>query len=370
MKLWEIEAQDTLTFGDGKSAGFGEPMQTLPMPLPSTIAGFVRTRLGTNAQGKFEWTHAQARAQEVFGPWLASLDMWSESIKEHYFPAPLDAVFFSQEGQSDKLRRLQLAPCSPQAGEQTNLSDEYQLVGFKKPQTSNPGKPARGPLMWSWSELKRWLEAPDEDALINPSSLGISALPKERRIHVSIDPEQLTAADGALFQTEQLRFIRKLETTKAPQWQRLSIIFGTRGEADPSRLVGASTIGGERRIAHVRSSQSDALTPPQLKGASLVRVVLLTPALFEQGWRPSAETLGPHAKLIAAKVGRPVPVSGWSFEHRGPKPTRYMAPAGSVYWIELTQDAQAWIDARQLTSISDDTQDQRDGFGLIAIGRG
>lgn len=49
-----------------------------------------------------------------------------------------------------------------------------------------------------------------------------------------------------------------------------------------------------------------------------------------------------------------------------------MAPAGSVYWVEFddNQAAKAWASAHHFKTISDNEQDQRDGFGLIAIGRG
>ena len=58
--------------------------------------------------------------------------------------------------------------------------------------------------------------------------------------------------------------------------------------------------------------------------------------------------------------------------HRGrPKPTRRLAPAGSVYFLELTGADDAigrFVDAVWLQAISDDEQDQRDGFGLALLG--
>lgn len=73
-------------------------------------------------------------------------------------------------------------------------------------------------------------------------------------------------------------------------------------------------------------------------------------------------------------------VSGWdlAFDNgagkpRGrPKPTRRLAPAGSVYFVELEggarEDLERWCDAAWLAPLSDGEQERRDGFGLAALG--
>jgi CRISPR-associated protein Cmr3 len=65
---------------------------------------------------------------------------------------------------------------------------------------------------------------------------------------------------------------------------------------------------------------------------------------------------------------------------RRPKPTRRLAPAGSVFFVQLpgtdrADDAaiEAWIDAIWMQNISDDhpgdpERDRRDGFGLAVLG--
>lgn len=98
--------------------------------------------------------------------------------------------------------------------------------------------------------------------------------------------------------------------------------------------------------------------------------MLVTPALFQDGWHPQPAQLG-GGRLVAAHVGRPLSVSGWDFVRRGPKPSRRMVPAGAIYWVEFdTPDAAAqWAKDHHFRSISDDPQDRRDGFGLIICGR-
>ena len=72
--------------------------------------------------------------------------------------------------------------------------------------------------------------------------------------------------------------------------------------------------------------------------------MLVGPAAFDAGWRPAAlepdggRFVGRFAGLDdivlhAACVGRPQHVSGWDVAGGSPKPTRRLAPAGSVYFI-------------------------------------
>ncbi|MCH7666797.1 MAG: hypothetical protein IH936_12800, partial [Acidobacteria bacterium] len=41
------------------------------------------------------------------------------------------------------------------------------------------------------------------------------------------------------------------------------------------------------------------------------------------------------AAVVAGAVGEPLPVSGWDYEQRMPKPLLHAVPAGSVYFFEL-----------------------------------
>ena len=71
-------------------------------------------------------------------------------------------------------------------------------------------------------------------------------------------------------------------------------------------------------------------------------------------------------QLRAAAVGRPMALSGWDYVTRGPKATRFLAPAGSVYFFDVLDGGDAT--GLHLASISDDEQDRLDGFGLVLCG--
>ena len=114
-----------------------------------------------------------------------------------------------------------------------------------------------------------------------------------------------------------------------------------------------------------------------LATATKVRMVLATPAVFKDGWKPGWLTTGLEGdlsgvklKLVGASNGRWKAVSGWSLAPpRGPKPIRRMVPAGSVYFFEVEKpgDAAPLADL-WLQSVSDDQQERRDGFGLALWG--
>ena len=363
MKLWSVEPRDTALFRDGRAFGAGVPALSMPCPWPSTLAGFIRSRLGTDDRGRFTWTPAQARQVAILGPWYALLDAASDEVIEQLYPAPRDLVLFQEEATSALLRR-RLTPQALGPGQWSDLPAGAQLVAFATPPTRTPGKPASGPPLWRHQAMQAWLDHPADCDQVDPQELGSPALPRERKIHVKIDSAQQTASPGDLYQVEQLRF----SSRRGGQPQRFALMAATLDDTldEGAMLRGMGSLGGERRMAFVRRAQAKTLRCPEIEG-DLVRAILLTPAIFEQGWKPSR--LGPEVEVVAACVDRYQPVSGWSFEDRGPKATRRMAPAGSVYWLRLRGDARAWALAHHMTCISDDPQDRRDGFGLIALGR-
>lgn len=147
--------------------------------------------------------------------------------------------------------------------------------------------------------------------------------------------------------------------------------------------------GGERRLCRwLEANKAELPSMPEavvkhVEGPGdtvLLRVMLLTPAVFRNGWRPGSgngELLAVKdelkVSLRAASVARPITLSGWDFAARQPKATRRAAAAGSVYWIELHGKPEVrlqWAREVWMNNISDEVQDRRDGFGLAMLGVG
>jgi len=75
--------------------------------------------------------------------------------------------------------------------------------------------------------------------------------------------------------------------------------------------------------------------------------------------------------LRAAAVGRPLTLSGWDLKERAPKPTRRLAPEGSVYHLSLggtPEERRAWVQRTWWSAVSDNEQDRLDGLGLAVVG--
>jgi CRISPR-associated protein Cmr3 len=153
-------------------------------------------------------------------------------------------------------------------------------------------------------------------------------------------------------------------------------------------------LGGERRLVHwSHDAKANLWSCPEvvmqaLASTSQIRMVLATPAIFKDGWKPGwlndqLEGSPPGAavklKLVGVSNGRWKAVSGWSLARinnkgeldpkgkPGPKPIRRMVPAGSVYFFTTTDKAESLAD-RWLQSVSDEEHERRDGFGLALWG--
>ncbi len=370
MSTWWLQPRDSLLARDGRPTDGGAAMTTLPFPWPSTTAGFLRNRAGIDDAGRFHLDPQEALKIPVRGPLLAGRHAVTGEGLTFYAPAPADAVWFEAPQDEDTKRpRLALHRLAPGARPGGALTDDalgaLELLDWATAPHPDKAKPAPGPAFWTWTELEAWLKRPPTaPALHEKGAYGLQALPVEERMHVGINHDTQAADDGVLFRTRMLRFATPREDARR---QQLGLVVACE-DARVKALAG--TLGGERRAAFVEPLK-DGLPPcPKLDAPSRrLRVLLLTPALFDAGATPGEALLG-GARLLAAAVGRPESVSGWDMEARGPRATRRMVPAGSVFWVELPQgaDANAWAQARWLRSISDQEQDRRDGFGLCVVG--
>jgi CRISPR-associated protein Cmr3 len=384
MNVWILEPRDTLVFRDGRPMrGDGLQMTGHPLPYPSQLAGFVRTRCGSDSSGRFTLADDASaldklRAVSVRGPWLG-LAMPDGSV-EHLVPAPRDAVLLAPD-EARLVRRLRVGlPATGSGlrhGEATDLEE-----GFALPLLAAGAREKALPMVpfWRWSVMEEWLTRPSEAASrLTRESLGVDLPPVETRTSVAIDGETMTAREGQLFSVDHRRFVLRSSTRRRDGIhgaRALSICF----LCDDRRLAsGLAPFAGERRIVRLAPSKASIPeVPPRVVEVVAerrrVRVVLMTPGCFDQGWRPNwllQERDGVRAHLRGAIVGRPDVVSGWDFQLQRPKPGRRLAPTGSTYFLELQGAPDAirqWARNLWWQPVSDDEQARRDGFGLALLG--
>lgn len=383
MKTWIIEPRDPLIARDGRpfTADPGARAKSLPFPFPSTTAGTVRTRYGFTL-GDFN-DEAQKRELiltvkqiAVQGPLLVELDGKGE-IEDWLLPTPADAMLFEAGAKQAHIK--QLVPLPLPEGAYTDLPDDLRPVRFASDHAISKRKPHKdAPRFWRREKFFDWLANPGDQQSVNLDQLGHSGPVAESRVHVKIDPETQAADEGFLYQTSGLEFTRKLNGKPL----RLGLAVRTSVDA----LPGLAPLGGEQRLSHWRTSDTylPLTCPPEIRQAikdnNACRVALLTPAHFKKGFRPEWLLQARHGvtpRLVAAAVERQQVVSGWDYEIRKPKPTRRLAPAGSVFFLKLDGDEQnidQWIDGVWMNCVSDNDengdrdQTRLDGFGLAALG--
>src|SRR5207302_1630726 len=95
-------------------------------------------------------------------------------------------------------------------------------VGPVRPNLSKPSIEA--PPYWLWKTFEEWLLNPVEGKR-SLATLGHSGPLYEHRLHVSMNPETLTAKTGALFETSGLEFISSGEDleTRLSKAHRLAL---------------------------------------------------------------------------------------------------------------------------------------------------
>ena len=423
MTIWLVEPRDPLIVREGRPFGpdAGASAISLPFPFPSTLAGGVRSRSALDENGAFRYERIENMSPEyrggeqvlqhlkeirIRGPLLVQLADENDDLatiedegddlatnKDAWLvPMPDDAQLFAIDTKGRALLR-HLVPLTSPAGAQTDFDHEGHekqllLVGLESVNASQSRKPLSHKLRyWYWKQFQTWLTDPalleNEDGVLL-SSLGLEDLMRDYRQHVSMDSEKEMGKEGLLFGTSGLEFTHPGEKAeRLHKAQRLALALDVEDKEDKTTpQPGVAGFAGERRIVTWRQSKKEFPVCPDtikkaIKSNGYCRLVLLTPASFTQGYYPTwlrtthAESCGVEVKPQAIATRRPQVVSGWDLALGRPKPSRRLAPAGTVLFLFVKgSDAalDAWIEQTWMQCISDDKQDRYDGFGLAVLG--
>lgn len=203
----------------------------------------------------------------------------------------------------------------------------------------------------------------------------------EPRVGLAIDPTTRTSATGNLY---TVGFTRLHAT--------VGFAVSTAQALPLQGPHGLLRLGGEARSATYqilddapfaaleteKATIQEAIHERRTRGKKpYVRLVLLTPAVFEQGWLPDGfdpqtleRTFGAcKVQLIGAAVNGFEHLGGWDLAAGRPKPTRRAVPAGSVYYLHVHEgDIEALFEACFLKSLCTANDDQKQGLGLAVLG--
>jgi CRISPR-associated protein Cmr3 len=384
MKKWLITPREPLIFRNGKpfTAAPGSRSETLPLPFPSTLAGAVRTRSGTDQEkGLFDYNMIESLLDKtILGPIVVELNQDDNTVN-YFFPAPADAIFFKTDN-PEEADRYDLKPLKLENA-QVDLA-EYSICGPARIIKEKPHSNA--PSFWQLDQFMDWCQTPLERELVKISEVGISGLTQETRTHVGINASTQVAEEGALFQTSGLEFQnlprKDIDPYLLSLTKRLALLVLT----DADFQEGIGHLGGERRI--VNWHKKDTLKLPfescpedlrdRITSDGYCRLILITPACFTQGHLPEWLCKKYEVSIKAVINKRYQGVSGWDYKKRLPKPSKRLTPAGSVYFLKLPESPEKrknFIDDVWMHTISDDHEDpahpsqyRNDGFGLALLG--
>lgn len=385
--------RDGLFFKDGRGwytshSGRGH---ALDWPWPSSIRGALCTAVGRRQEAekgsihcKKEWLALKdtikpfrqlALRRELGKNWTRNHRMW---------PVPRDAVFLeNNKAETKQCKVTRLIPKKPLAGILSNDTDADSALWFPVLETEDEEsvKPLTPPRWWNEATFVKWLLGEDVTATIHQGKAVGPHMEKQARVHVVINNKTQTAKDEGLYTTE---IVETLQRDKEGSYEWAIGVEVETPEVTAPRLA---TLGSDRRPAFVEELEDTQLFEPpdslleQIAGSKSLRLILITPAKFEEGWLPDGferkdnvayrgSLPGVNDELIlrSALVGRPVNISGWDMAERRPKGTDRMVPPGSVYFFEKA-DGQAFttdeVQALWLANLGDRAED---GFGLVVPG--
>jgi CRISPR-associated protein Cmr3 len=329
-------------FGDAGS--FGE---SLVPPWPSVAAGALRSALLVSKKHdpvKFALGRLTGDAEigtptqpGSFTVTAFQLARRLENGKvEPLFSLPADLVACKHEGRAIETRRIM--PHEAANGVLSSASTKRLAVLSEKQRA----KPASG--LWLTTEgWECYLKGQTIDAskhLVESRNLwGI-----DTRVGVGLDRERRRAAEGKLFTVQAVALRKQEQAGLAPPRCDAGFLAAVTGCVLPERF--ALRLGGDGRGALAHRTEA-ILTEPNYEAisrAGTCRLILTTPGVFVDGWRPTGTTgtgrdlrfnlHGVKARLTCAAVPRAEVISGFDIASWKPKPAQRFAPVGSVYWLE------------------------------------
>jgi CRISPR-associated protein Cmr3 len=357
-KTIELEALDTLFFRDGKPFTMGEDTwaEGIFPPLPSVVYGALRTAYFSEDIERFKTIKKKDDS--------ALLRITSYCFKygsRIYFPMPLDLIEVvspTKNGPRKELHFLKLNKPDERSFA-SNMPTSHSL----QPDTDNFDVVENG--IVNSLDLANYLA-------VRISSADYHSLNDftflEPKVGIGLNKDTRTANDGQLYRVG----MRRLD--------QLSFVVGFEFE-QLDNIPAMIRLGGEGKAVQCQSIESKEIRqkisiPMPLIVGKRFKLYLATPALFTDGWKPSwmttdySEHNGIKIRLLAAAVGKAVPVGGFDIRKSGPKAMRKAVPAGSVYYLELEHetDNTRLEELFHQKSISEIAGSQLQGFGITFVG--
>jgi len=367
-----IEPNDVFMFRDGKPFAGGDDhfaRGSFPPP-PSTIYGALRSHILSIKSGEFDIsknnpTKISETIKNEIGTKdsLGTLTITQFSIAKNngahiqqYFPMPKDIAKVKGK---DSVGFYILKP-------NKDVSDAAL--------TDLPLS-----LLYMWHETEEALEA----------ATGFLSQ-DEMAKYLQGEAPEATIEANAIYQTEERTGIRKNRLRRSVEtgglysveYFRMQEGFGFALELEGTALLpesGIMRLGGDHRSArYFKSSWKDIDIKPikdKIVKDKYFKLVLLTPAIFKQGWLPDGIDSNTSEgiinsiklKMTDSSIGKPIGIGGFDLAKGMPKTMKKAVPAGSVYYFELKDcNVDDLFERLWLKAIGNERS--KEGFGITLIG--
>jgi len=386
-----IEPLDILLFRESKPFSGGEShfARSVFPPPPSTIYAAIRSYLLSLQFGRFEAFKKdkdipKTLAEEIgFPENLGTLELsrmllaQKKELVRHnannieielLYPIPFDVV---RTKGSKPFQHLLLKPVE-NFPVYTNLLKGLRHLWLKEDLHFEAGT--------GWLNQKgmqRYLDAEpyQNDSFFAPEELlsGELLFKREERTGIARDRQSRSVRQGLLYSIEYIRLKKGV---------------GFFAEIKGTNLLpkaGLINLGGDRRPATYAPADSSDLLADKIRAkieeTKRFKLFLISPALFENGWRPkwvNPQTLegilgNVRFRLLAASIGKSIGIGGFDLVKQHPKPIHRFVPAGSVYFFEILEgDVNSVMEELHWKSISEDLpsfpETSKQGFGYSLVG--
>ncbi|HWP84874.1 MAG TPA: type III-B CRISPR module-associated Cmr3 family protein [Terriglobia bacterium] len=376
-----LTALDVLFPRGNKLFGEGQHGEALMPPWPSAVAGAIRSRMLAEAGASV--LDSFAKGSRPAGPlgdalgtpaepgtfrisWF-SLARRKGQTAEPIFPLPADLISDKCSAHLIYIEPQEL-PSHLQASTSTPLVPVLRQAKVSKPEHG----------FWLWGPglghylrgepIKKPLREEEEERRWGAHTVFTRALWRtDARLGIALDAETRSAKQGLLYTADAIALTPDWAWPKAEcQVGLLACIAGANSLVPQGGLL---RFGGDGRGARIEACNATLPEPDweRIGREKKFRLILLTPGLFENGWRipglsDDGAWQGPHgisARLVSAAVPRAQVVSGWDLAKWEPKPALRAAPVGSVYWFDAAgADESALVSAVRTL--------REEGFGCMS----
>jgi len=356
----KITPLDTLFFKDGKPFSMGDESWAdgLFPPPPSVFYGAIRTAYFSEHPGEFHY----AGSKEDPTNKLIINGIYFYIDDYLCYPLPFDYVKKKNDKEDKKVYAMKIKKIDfPSKSPLTHILQYEQNNNshIEKIESVYDG-------LIRESMFKKYLEGRANEFTPRYLTEFVTSEPK-----VGIGRSNLThsTSESQLYRVGMRRLESKKEFER--NTEKISFVVDFTGLSLSSN--GNFKLGAEGKIVKYNMIEVEPINinfEELIDKSKILKIVLLTPSLFKNGWYPDIENnrllKNLKLKLLTAAIGKPINIGGFDMKDKRPKVMRKAVPAGSVYYCTFDVNQKSEIINLIGKSISD--YQQNEGFGICIIG--